>query len=100
MFGLGDLDDFIAVIECLNEVLHHAFELGKQRPTAEIAYSHENDGAEIRPVYRERGEVLVLCHDHSLFEVTSFPYFDVCGMFHAEVLNVSGCVFLSAKNFA
>ncbi|MGA9266159.1 MAG: hypothetical protein WBV79_06835, partial [Rhodomicrobium sp.] len=47
MFGLGDLDDFIAVIECLYEVLHHAFELGKQRPTAEIAYSHENDGAEI-----------------------------------------------------
>jgi hypothetical protein len=47
MFGLGDLDDFIAVIECLYEVLHHAFELGKQRPTAEIAYSHENNGAEI-----------------------------------------------------
>jgi len=47
-----------------------------------------------------RGEVLVLCHDHSLFEVASFPYLDVSGMFHAELLNVNGCVSLSAENSA
>jgi hypothetical protein len=71
MFGLGDFDDYIAVIERLYEVLPYAFELGKQRPAAKIAYSHENDRAEMGPLYRERGEVLILCHDHSLFKVTS-----------------------------
>ena len=100
MSGLGDFDDCIAVIECLDEVLHHAFELGKQRPAAKIAYAHENNGAEIRPRYRERREVLVFGHDHSVLEVASLPYLYVCGLFHAQLLNVSGRVSLSAEKLA
>jgi hypothetical protein len=78
---LGDFDDFIAAIERLNKVLHHALKLGKQGAAAKVAYAHENDAACVKPAYRQRREVLILGRNNCLLKVASFPNIDVSGVF-------------------